>query len=94
MQIQRLLCLLNSKAFESSNIIIQTSNEQDFAEQIAGYIKEHTWQKVITVMHNTSYIVGVTVYLRNSNYFIFTLSNFEKNTFNICEYYNGITTIK
>lgn len=80
--------------FETSNVIIQASNEQDFAEQIAGYIKEHTWQKVITVMYNTLYIVGVTVYFRSLNYFIFTISNFEKNTFNICEYYNGITTIK
>lgn len=79
---------------ESTNIIIETSNEQDFAEQIAEYIKEHTWKKVITVMYNTTYIVGVTVYFRQLGYFIFTISNFEKNTFNICEYYNGITTIK
>ena len=79
---------------ESTNIIIETSNEQDFAEQIAEYIKEHTWTKVITVMYNTTYIVGVTVYFRQLGYFIFTISNSEKNTFDICEYYNGITTIK
>ena len=42
---------LYGNMLESTNIIIETSNEQDFAEQIAEYIKEHTWKKVITVMY-------------------------------------------